>query len=98
MPISDIMTGQLCPFSQCCLSVITLCHHSFFFQGAVTSHRENMKKGYDRNLGKVQLGLTLHVTVELQMLRLKTATAAVINEKFRGFCLDFFIDVEKPSP
>lgn len=57
-----------------------------------------MKKGYDRNLGKVQLELTLHVTVELLMLLLKTATAAAINEKFRGSNLDFFIDVEKPSP
>ncbi len=57
-----------------------------------------MKKGYDRNLGKVQLELTFHVTVELQMLRLKTATAAANNEKFGRFILDFFIDVEKPSP
>jgi hypothetical protein len=57
-----------------------------------------MKKGYDRNLGKVQLELTLHVTVELLMLLLKTATAAAINEKFRGSNSDFFIDVEKPSP
>ncbi len=57
-----------------------------------------MKKGYDRNLGKVQLGLTFHVTVELLMLLLKTATAAANNEKFGRFILDFFIDVEKPSP
>ena len=57
-----------------------------------------MKKGYDRNLGKVQLELTLHVTVELLMLLLKTATAAAINEKFGRFILDFFIDAEKPSP
>ncbi len=54
-----------------------------------------MKKGYDRNLGKVQLELTFHVTVELLMLLLKTATAAAINEKFRGSNLDFFIDVDE---